>query len=273
MNLLEAIILGILQGLTEFIPISSTAHVTLAGRYFGLVDGDAPEEWTAFLAVVQLGTLVAVVAYFWRDLVRIGVATLTMRRDHDARLGWLIVLGTLPIVVIGLALRDVIEGPFTKDLRVIAGALIGLALLLYASERVGRQDRGMREVGVRDALVVGFAQTIALVPGASRSGSTIMGGLFAGLDRESAARFSFLLSVPAILGSAVFQLPEAISARDLGVGVVLASTIAAAVAGYASIAFLLRFLRNHPTHVFVVYRIALGVAIIALLWTGVVAPQ
>lgn len=272
MNILEAIVLGIIQGLTEFIPISSTAHLTLAGRTLGLIDGDAPHEWTAFLAVVQLGTLAAVIAYFWRDLLRIGTSVILFRRDADARLGWLIALGTVPIVVIGLLLKDVIEGPFTKNLWVIAGSLVGLAILLYIAERVGEQRRDMHGLRKRDALLVGFTQTIALIPGASRSGSTIMGGLFAGLDRETAARFSFLLSVPAIMGSALFQLPTALDARDLGAGVVVMSVLAAAIAGYASIEFLLRFLRRRPTHVFVGYRIALGVGIAALLWAGAIAP-
>lgn len=272
MNLLEAILLGLLQGLTEFIPISSTAHLTLAGHALGLIEADSAGEWTAFLALVQIGTLVAVVAYFWRDLLRIATAVLTFRRDADARLGWLIALGTVPIVVLGLAFKDVIEGPFTKNLWVISIALIGLAALLWVAERVGKQARGMAQIGPRDALIVGLAQAMALVPGASRSGSTIMGGLLSGLDREAAARFSFLLSIPAIAGAAIFQLPVALEARQLGWDVMLASIVAAAIAGYASIEFLLRFLRRHPTHVFVAYRIALGALIIGLLLAGVVSP-
>lgn len=277
MSILEAIILGILQGLTEFIPVSSTAHLTLAGRAMGLVDEGAAHEWTAFLAVVQVGTLLAVIWYFWRDIVSIARAMLHVGTGREAvgkrRLGWMVVLATLPIVVLGLALKDVIEGPITKDLRVIAGALIGLAVILYVAERVGSKSRGIEEIGPAGALGVGLAQAIALVPGASRSGSTIMGGLFAGLTRESAARFSFLLSIPAIAGSAVFELPAALAARDVGVGALAAGVLAAAVVGYASIAFLLRWLRTRSTMVFIVYRLALGGTILALLAAGVIGAQ
>lgn len=282
LSILEAILLGIVQGLTEFLPISSTAHLTLAGRALGLVDAEAAAEWTAFLAVVQLGTLVAVLAYFWRDVARIthavvanGARRVARRGTLDAlatdeRVGWLIALGTVPIVVVGLALKDVIEGPLTKNLWVIAGALVLLALGLLLAERVGKRTLTLDAMGPRHALVVGLTQVIALVPGASRSGSTIMGGLFAGLERETAARFSFLLSIPAILGSAIFQLGDALDARSLGATVILTSAFAAAVAGYASIELLLRYLRKHPTHIFVAYRIVLGTMIVGLLVAGVV---
>lgn len=273
MSIWEAILLGLLQGLTEFIPVSSTAHLTLAGHALGLIA--EPASWTAFLAVVQLGTLAAVIAYFRRDLWMMTTAVLRLRRGpeaaQDTRLAWMVALGTVPIVVLGLALRDVIEGPFTKDLRVIASALIGLGLLLYLAERVGKRTKGMFDVRAGDAILVGATQAIALIPGASRSGSTIMGGLLAGLDRETAARFSFLLSIPAILGSALFELPAALAAPELGLSPLVAALLAATAAGYASIEFLLRYLRRRPTHAFVAYRIALGVGIIAMLGAGTIA--
>lgn len=264
MDLWQAILLGLLQGLTEFLPISSTAHVTLAGKALGLVDDAQPERWTAFLAVVQLGTLVAVVSYFWRDLVAIARGMLTPGGPREPRrLGWLLVLGTIPIGIVGLLLRDVIEGPITKDLRVIGGALIGLALLLAFADRIGRRAREVEEMGWRDALLVGAAQVIALVPGASRSGTTLMGGLLVGLTRESAARFSFLLSVPAIAASGVFELPAALALGSEDVIALTVATLVAAASGYLAIGFMLRYLRTRTTDAFVAYRLLLGGAVLA----------
>lgn len=260
----QAIVLGLVQGLTEFLPVSSTAHLTIAGRAFGLIDDARPQEWTAFLAVVQLGTLAAVVGYFWRDLVDMARGMLTRDGPRDARrLGWLVVLGTVPIGVVGLLLRDVIEGPLTKDLRVIGAALIGLALLLALADWMGKRERDAASLTWRDALVVGVAQVFSLVPGASRSGTTLTGGLFAGLTRETAARFSFLLSVPAIAASGLLELPHALDAASRDVGALALATVAAAVSGYLAIAFMLRFLRTRSTAVFVVYRIGLGVVLLA----------
>src|SRR5258706_10843182 len=220
MSILEAIILGLIQGLTEFIPVSSTAHLTLAGKLMSLVDPQHPDQWTAFVAVIQLGTLIAVILYFWTDIIKIiaGFITANLARvtggpvdrsqKEYAMLGWLIIIGTLPVAVVGLLFRHQIEGMLTKDLRIIAASLIGLAILLTIAEIVGSQRRGMENLRTSDAIVVGFAQVLALIPGSSRSGSTITGGLFSGLKRETAARFSFLLSIPAVAASGLLQASQ-----------------------------------------------------------------
>ncbi len=297
MNLLQAIILGIVQGLTEFIPISSTAHLVFASRLTNVYNGN-PEQITATMAVIQLGTLAAVFVYFAADIwgisssfVRDHVALLTSRRgltfsgtngvrpmwlSEDAWLGWLIIIGSVPIGVIGLTFKKVIEGPSTKNLWVIATMMIVIAVGLFLAESVGRQERELRQFGLIDALAVGFAQVLSLIPGASRSGSTIMGGLFAGQKRESAARFSFLLMIPAITASGLLELKEAIQKHLLSSDEFLAlvvGTLAAAIVGYLSIWFLLAFLRKRSTGVFIIYRLIVGLVILVLLWKGVISPQ
>lgn len=281
LSLLEAIVLGLIQGISEFLPISSTGHVTLAGRMFGALDPTRLHEWTAFLAVVQLGTLLAVLTYFWHDLIRLargfflGAATRARGRrleGDDAvheRLAWLVVLGSIPIAIVGLAFRDVIEGPFTKNLWVIAASLVGFALLLALAEKVGRRGRSVATLGWRDALVIGGFQVMSLVPGASRAGTTLTGGLFSGLDREAAARFSFLLSVPAIGASGLLEIPVLMEATSISWGHMAVALVAAAVSGYASIDLLLRFLRSRSTWVFIWYRIGLGLVLLGLLAAGV----
>ena len=287
MTLLQAILLGIVQGLTEFIPISSTAHLVLASRVMNLAL--SPEQLTSSIAVIQLGTLVAVIAYFIGDIWHIARAFIhdhfmllkNGRRDqfnrtnanarlsHEALLGWLVIIGSLPVAVVGLAFKKQIEGTFTKNLWVIATMMIVVALLLAIAEAVGKKQRRMQDLGVGDALAVGFAQCLALIPGSSRSGSTIMAGLFAGETRETAARFSFLLSMPAIAASGLLELKEALHLLPQGSLTTLAlGTIVSAVVGYASIWFLLRYLKTHTTHVFIYYRFALGAIMIALLLTG-----
>ena len=243
-------------------------------------DIKSDDEWTAFIAVIQLGTLVAVILYFWSDIIKIirgfVVANLAIAKkrkihptDRDyARLGWLIIMGTLPVAVLGLVLKKVIEGPFTKDLRVIAASLIGLAIVLALAEVIGQQRRDMRNLKLVDALAVGFAQVLSLIPGSSRSGTTITGGLFSGLTRETAARFSFLLSIPAIAASGLLELPKALQSVNTSWTAIGVATLVSAVSGYLSIAFLLKFLQRHTTFAFVGYRIALGLMIIALLITG-----
>ena len=292
MSFLHAIILGLIQGLTEFLPISSTAHLTLAGKLMGEVKND--QQWTAFIAVIQLGTLIAVIIFFWSDIIKIiqGFVTAnlalarrrpvtTSQRDY-ARLGWLIIIGSLPIAVFGLLLKRIIEGPLTKDLRVIAASLIALAIVLTIAELVGKQRRDMNNVRLSDSLAIGFAQVLALIPGSSRSGTTITGGLFSGLKREAAARFSFLLSIPAVAASGLLELPKAlrpVSADPALQAVapdwtaIIVATIVAAISGYLAIAFLLRYLQRHTTFVFVGYRIALGLLLIALLITGRISAQ
>jgi len=292
MSILQAIILGLIQGLTEFIPISSTAHLTIAGKLMTaidpghpLIDPQNPEQWTAFIAVIQLGTLGAVIVYFWSDIVSIIVGfvranlgligrggTVDDVARRQAWLGWLIIIGTLPVALVGLLFRHQIEGALTKNLWVIAGSLIGLALLLTVAEIVGKQRRGMDELRLSDAIVVGVAQSFALIPGSSRSGSTITGGLFAGLKRETAARFSFLLSIPAVAASGLLELPKALRSVEANWLPILVATIVAGVSGYLTIAFLLRYLARHTTYVFVAYRIALGLLLIFLLLSGRMSP-
>ncbi len=277
MSIIVAIILGLLQGLSEFIPISSTAHLTIAGKLFGLIDPNHPEQWTSFIAVIQLGTLVAVLLYFSKEIREIPSAffreNLSSARKPlqvqslNSRMGWFIIIGTIPIVTIGLVLKKVIESNITKDLLVIAIALIALALILALAEKIAKFNKEIDNVNWKDALIVGLAQCLALFPGASRSGTTLTAGLFLGMKRESAARFSFLLSIPAVLASGLlefYQSLEYINGSDI-VNIIVA-TVAAAISGYASIAFLLRFLRTRSTLLFVLYRILLGVSIIVMVW-------
>ncbi|HEX3557887.1 MAG TPA: undecaprenyl-diphosphatase UppP [Pyrinomonadaceae bacterium] len=290
MNILQAIVLGIVQGLTEFIPVSSTAHLVFATRLTGLAQSLSAEQVTATIAVIQLGTLIAVLVYFAEDIWNISLAFV---RDHilllrgqtppgvdgrgllgsrlsvDAKLGWLIIIGSIPIGVLGLLFRKQIESTFTKNLLVIATMMVVVALLLAVAEKVGKRERGMEKLGVSDALIVGFAQCLALIPGASRSGSTIMGGLFAGEKRETAARFSFLLSIPAVGASGLLELKKAVLSPPPGSTVpLIVATAVAGVVGYASIWFLLRYLRTHSTGVFIGYRLIVGALILILLASG-----
>jgi undecaprenyl-diphosphatase len=285
MTILQAIFLGLVQGLTEFIPVSSTAHLVFASRLVGLYADAADktlqaEQTTATIAVIQLGTLLAVLVYFARDIVNITrafisdhLALMRGRRERglsrDAWLGWLVIIGSLPVGIIGLTLKKQIEGPFTKNLWVIATMMIVVGVLLTIAEFVGRRSKDMNQLGVGDALAVGSAQVLALIPGSSRSGSTIMGGLFAGQTRETAARFSFLLSIPAIAASGLLELKEATEKLPAGsYGSLAVATIVSGVVGYASIWFLLRYLRTHSTGVFIVYRVIVGGLILAALSLG-----
>lgn len=293
MTILQAIVLGLVQGLTEFIPVSSTAHLIFAARltnlYAGVEQNLRAEQTTATIAVVQLGTLIAVLVYFACDIANIAAAFIrdhltllrakargeraTARLSPDALLGWYIFLGTLPIGVVGLSFKKQIEGTLTKNLWIIATMLIVIALLLGVAERIGSRRRTMRELCWRDALIVGCAQVLALIPGASRSGSTIMGGLFAGLTRETAARFSFLLSIPAILASGLLELHEAIAKLPAHSFLPLSvATTVAGIVGYASIWFLLRYLRTHSTGIFIGYRLAIGILLLVLLAKGTIQP-
>lgn len=276
MNLLQAILLGIIQGLTEFIPISSSGHLILAEKLMGLENTMTPQQITAFIAVIQLGTLAAVIVYFISDILTISIGWvqgnllwLQGQRDSTARkaarLGWLIILGTIPIGVVGLLAKDFIEGAFTKSLYVIGTTMIVWALLLWLAETVGKRRRELEHAGLREALIVGVAQVFALIPGSSRSGTTIAGGLFAGMSREAAARFSFLLSIPAIGASGVLELKEALSLLG-GISMVnlIVSTVVSAIVGYLSIAFLLSYLRRHSTLVFIIYRLLAGLVVLGL---------
>jgi len=268
---LEAIVLGIVQGLTEFIPISSTAHVRIVPA---LVGWDDPG--TAFTAVIQLGTAAAVVLYFREDLVRIARAWLeSLRRPSargtlDARLGWYLIVATIPISVFGLAFKDQVENG-ARDLYLISIALIALGLLLLAAEKAATHDRGIGSIRTSDGVVVGFAQALALVPGVSRSGATITAGWFLGLEREAAARFSFLLSIPAVVLSGLYELAQIVRGEHGGdPGELLIAIAFAFVVGYASIAFLLRYLQRHSTLVFVAYRVGVGALVLALVSAGTI---
>jgi len=271
MDIFHAIILGIIQGLTEFLPISSTAHLTVAGKLMGLIDPAHPEDWTAFIAIIQLGTVSAVIIYFFRDIMQMithGTHDLLAKQagpgrwSIQSRLAWKIIVGTIPVAVIGLLFKKIIEGAITKELSVIGSSMIGLALILWWAEKIGKRNRTEEQTSWKDALIIGFAQAMALIPGSSRSGTTITAGLFLGLTRETAARFSFLLSIPAVIASGLFEI---YSARHhfaaIGIVPVIISTIISGVVGYATIAFLLKYLKTHTTYVFIFYRLALGIAL------------
>lgn len=274
MSLFYSILLGIIQGITEFLPVSSTAHLTIAGTLLHLINNDRPEEWTAFIAVIQIGTMAAVIIYFFKDIVEIvegffvdGVRYVQSPSNGlgRARMGWYIILGTLPVAVIGLAFRKIIEGTLTKSLTVIGISAIVLALILWLAERVGSRKKEMANVTWLDSLIVGFAQSLALIPGSSRSGTTITAGLFLGITRSDAARFSFLLSVPAVFASGMLELYEMRHfMHDLGIVNVAVATLVSGIVGYASIAFLLRYLKTHTTYVFIFYRIALGTLLLVM---------
>ena len=273
MSLLEAIVLGIAQGLTEFLPISSTAHLRIVPAFAGW-----PDPGAAFTAVTQLGTMTAVLLYFREDLIRIARAWVrslrdpAVRRGLDARLGWYIILGTIPIGIFGLLFKDQIETG-ARDLYLIGVALIVLGLVLLLAEKVGKRNRSMAQIRTKEGVVIGFAQALALVPGVSRSGATITAGLFMDLGRTAAARFSFLLSIPAVVLSGLFELGSIVSGEEgettSAFGLVIA-TLLAFITGYASIAFLLRYLSNHSTAVFVAYRVVLGSVVLALVSAGVI---
>ncbi|HEX9740251.1 MAG TPA: undecaprenyl-diphosphatase UppP [Ignavibacteriaceae bacterium] len=282
MNLFEAIILGILQGFTEFLPVSSTGHLTVAGKQMGLISDEAPEQWTSFIAVIQLGTLVSILIYFRKDLWNIFSGFLKenfkerksfSNQGFDSRTGWLIIIGSIPVVIIGILFKDIIEGSLTKDLYVISGSLIGLAVILAIAEKTAKLNKEIKDISVINVLLIGIAQAFALIPGSSRSGTTITGALFVGLNRESAARFSFLLSVPAILGSGLLQLYEALEFIDSSMAVnLIISTIVSGICGYIAIDFLLKYLRKNTTFIFIWYRITLGIIILILLSTTIIQP-
>jgi undecaprenyl-diphosphatase len=277
MSWIEAVVLGLVQGLTEFLPISSSAHLRVVGEAFGWGDPGA-----AFTAITQIGTEAAVLLYFRRDIGRIISAWVRslgdrgMRSDPDARMGWLIIVGTLPIGILGLLFQDRIETTF-RDLRIVAIALVAFSLVLYWADRVGRKKRELDQLTVGHGIAFGFAQAMALVPGVSRSGGTITMGLFLGYSRAAAARYSFLLAVPAVLASGFFQVYEALTGGVAGEAVAWGPTILATVlafgVGLVVIAWLLRYLDRGSFTPFVVYRVVLGLLLLALVGAGVLAPQ
>ncbi|MBT2211799.1 MULTISPECIES: undecaprenyl-diphosphate phosphatase [Actinomadura] len=269
MNVVEATVLGIVQGLTEFLPISSSGHLLIVPKLMRWDDPGAP-----FTAVIQLGTMAAVIIYFWRDLVRIlttwtkSLWTPELRPHQDARMGWYIGLGTIPIAVCGLAFKDFIEGP-SRNLWINSTSLILMGLLLMVSEWAGIKKREVADLNMRDGLLIGAFQCLSLIPGSSRSGSTMTGALFLGYTREAAARYSFLLSIPAVVLSGLFELRKAFDG-SLQIVPTIVATIVSFVVGYACIAWLLKFLTRHSMMVFVYYRVALGGALLGLLAAGTI---
>ena len=271
MDAFQAIVLGIVQGLTEFLPISSSGHLRIVPAFFGWEDPGA-----AFTAVIQLGTMAAVLLYFRRDLWNIARAWLRSLRDAEARrtmearLGWFIILGTIPISILGLAFSDTIEDEL-RSLYLIGTMLIVFGFVMLAAEHVSRRDREIETLTARDGFLIGCAQALALVPGVSRSGATISAGLFLNLTRTTAARFSFLLSVPAVVLSGLFELRHIGESGGAPAGATALATLLAFVTGYASIAFLLRWLAGHSLGVFVAYRFVLGALVIALTAAGLIS--
>ena len=277
MTLLQAVVLGIVQGLTEFLPISSTAHLRIVPAVFGwhfAYNHHKNDPGAPFTAVVQLGTTLAIVLYFWRELLHVTVAWFrglydrSVRDSLEYRLGWYLILATIPVGVFGLVFSHQIETG-ARNLWLIAAALIGFAILLLAAERVSKRDREEEELDRKDAIAVGTAQALALIPGASRSGVTITAGLFRGLTREAAARFSFLLSIPAVVLSGLFEMRKVGEGSGPGAGLTGVAVIFSFVVGLSSIAWLMRWLSNHSTFIFIYYRIGLGALLFVLLSTGV----
>ena len=272
LDLLKAVVLGTLQGLTEFLPISSSAHLRIFPELFGWGDPGA-----AFTAVVQIGTELAVLIYFREDIWRIGstwVRSLFQAeyRGHlDARMGWFIIVGSLPIVVLGILLKDLIEQDF-RSLWIVGTTLIVFGVVLGLADRFGRNDRPIKKLTLRDAVLMGMAQAMALVPGVSRSGATLSMGRILGYERAAATRFAFLLAIPSVVGAGVFQLSEIPDGDNAyGWGPTIVCTVVSFVVGYAVIAWLLRWVTTRTYTPFVVYRVALGGAVLVLLSTGVLA--
>jgi undecaprenyl-diphosphatase len=270
MDYIQAVVLGIVEGLTEFLPVSSTGHLTIAEKLLGLqVDDPAV---TAYTAVIQMGAILAVVVYFARDIWRIVVAWFTglvkpeLRGTLDHRMGWYVILGSIPIGIVGFVLKDVIKNDL-RSLWVVAVALILWSAVMLYAERSGRQTRNEKDLTLKDALVVGVVQCIALVPGVSRSGATISSGLVLGLDRVTATRLSFFLSIPALLAAGLYELKDALSG-DIGIGQTVVGTVVSFVVAYASVAWLLRFVAGNSIGKFVPYRVALGVVLLVVLGAG-----
>ncbi|OEJ28024.1 undecaprenyl-diphosphatase UppP [Streptomyces agglomeratus] len=285
MSWFESFILGLVQGLTEFLPISSSAHLRLTAAFAGWHDPGA-----AFTAITQIGTEAAVLIYFRKDIARIvsawckSLVDRSMRGDHDAQMGWLVIVGSIPIGVLGVTLKDHIEGPF-RDLRLIATTLIVMGIVLGIADRLAARDEAggkhrairerktLKELGVRDGLIFGVCQAMALIPGVSRSGATISGGLLMGYTREAAARYSFLLAIPAVLASGAFELKDASEGGHVSWGPTIFATIIAFVVGYAVIAWFMKFITTKSFMPFVIYRILLGILLFVLVGTDTLSPH
>ncbi|MCW2780790.1 MAG: undecaprenyl-diphosphate phosphatase [Marmoricola sp.] len=273
MNYLDAVILGIVEGLTEFLPVSSTGHLTIVEKILGL--NPSHKDVTGFTAVIQMGAIVAVIVYFWGDIWRIasawckGLVKPEYRGTFDHRMGWYVIVGSIPIGIVGLAFKDVIKNDL-RSLWVVAVALIvWSAVMLYAEQR-GRQSRTEEQLGLKDAIMVGLVQCVALVPGVSRSGATISMGLLRGLDRVAATRLSFFLSIPALLAAGLFEMKDALGG-SISVGQTLVGTVVSFIVAYAAIAWLLKFVAHHSIGAFVPYRVLLGLVLVGLLATSVMS--
>jgi undecaprenyl-diphosphatase len=280
MGLLEALILGLVQGLTEFLPISSSAHLRIVSELLPGLDGR--DTGAAFTAITQLGTETAVIIYFWRDIVKIvgnwcrSLVGRVPRSDPNARMGWLIIIGSIPIIVLGLVFQDAIETTL-RSLWVVATTLILFGILLGVADHVGAKKRRLRDLNGRDGLIYGGAQALALIPGVSRSGGTITAGLFLGYERKAAARYSFLLAIPAVFGSGLYQLYKSISDPEVlpnqiqvGGMETLVATIVAFVVGFVVIAFFMSYISRRSFLPFVIYRILLGGVLMVALGTGLI---
>jgi undecaprenyl-diphosphatase len=273
MGLLEAVVLGVVQGLTEFLPISSTAHLRIVPALLGWGDPGA-----AFSAIIQLGTVAAVILYFWKDLIALtrawvlGLVRRAPMGTAESRLAWFVLIGTLPVAVVGILFKKAIETSL-RSLYIIAASMTLLALVLLLAEKLAQHRRSVTEMTLKDGVLIGLCQAVALIPGSSRSGTTITGGLALGFKREDAARYSFLLSIPANTAAGVFQLKQILHATSRPATFLLAvGTGVSFLVGIAAIAGLLRFLRTRTTLVFVVYRLLLGGTLFGLLWAGVLQP-
>lgn len=278
MNWLHAVILGVIEGITEFLPVSSTGHLNIAEKLLGYeIDSVG---MTAFTAVIQVGAILAAVVYFWGDIVRIvtawfkGLASKDARQEPDYVLGWGIILGSVPVAVVGLLLKDFIEVT-SRSLWVVAGALIVWSAVMWLADRRTDLRKGMRDVTLADALIIGGFQALApVLPGISRSGATISAGLFRGFDRVTATRLSFFMGIPALVAAGALEAVTAfdeISAPEIGWAATGIATVTSGVVAYATIAWLLRFVSSNKFTGFLVYRVALGVAIVALVASKVIA--
>jgi undecaprenyl-diphosphatase len=273
MDYIDAVILGIVEGLTEFLPVSSTGHLTIVEKALGLKVDDP--SITAYTAVIQMGAIAAVLLYFRTDIGRIaaawfrGVFRPEYRGHFDHRFGWYIIVGSIPIGIVGFLGKNVISGPL-RSLWWVGGALVLWSAVMVYAERVGSQKRGEKDLTMTDSVVVGLLQCVALVPGVSRSGATISGGLLRGLDRVTATRLSFFLSIPALTAAGLYELKDVVNS-DIGVGPTVVGTLVSFVVAYAAVAWLLKFVAGHPITWFVPYRIVLGLALLCLLATGVIS--
>ena len=278
LGILQAVLLGVVEGLTEFLPVSSTGHLTIVEKLLGLTVDD--QGVTAFTAIIQVGAIIAVILYFRRDIVRLiaawirGLRNKDHRDDPDYRLAWFVIIGTIPIGIIGLLARHLITGSL-RSLWVVVAALVLWSVVMWIAERVGTKRRNEEQLTLADTIVIGLMQCIALVPGVSRSGATISGGLFRGLDRVAATRFSFFLSIPALLAAGGFE--AATSAKDIsasvGWGPTAIATVISFIVAYAAIAWLLRIVAHHPITVFIAYRLLLAALVAGLLLAGIIPAQ